>query len=93
MRGRNGKVAFNRALSPEDEWAKIEPKHFTAEPAKITKAHQLSTAGAQQRWAKMLRPGHVSSPAVPLDMGISLRALRPLRFKWNFWVENAQRAR
>jgi len=24
MRGRNGKVAFNRALSREDEWAKTE---------------------------------------------------------------------
>jgi hypothetical protein len=46
-----------------------EPKHFTAEPAKIAEAHQLSTAEAQHLGQECSRPRHVSFPAVPLNMG------------------------
>jgi len=66
----------------------VEPKHFTAEHAKIAKTHQLSTTGdparresasGGQRWAKMFRaaPRFVSGRS--FEYGDFFR--RPLRFK------------
>jgi len=71
---------------PPREWS-YEPKHFTAELAKIAKAHQVSTTWAQRLGQNVPVCATFFLPPFLWIWGISLRAWRALRFKCTFWDE------
>jgi len=76
----------------------LQPKNFTAEPAKIAKTYHVSTAGGPARRgssASGQRLGQNVPVCAPFFLppllwiwGGSLRAWRPLRFKCTFWVQS-----
>jgi hypothetical protein len=65
----------------------IQANHFTAKPAEIAKAHPISEDprdSTVQNFPDPLSDIHSRRLEIP---GVTLRALRPLRFKCNVGVE------
>ena len=67
------------------------PKHFTAKFAKIATAHRISENPGDSTVQNFPDPLSDFQSRVLEIPGVSLRALRPLRFKCNVWVQAMHR--
>jgi hypothetical protein len=66
-------------------------KYFTAKRAKTAKGHRISEDPGDspvQNFPEPLSEFPIRGPKIP---GVSLRALRPLRFKCNVWIRSGVR--